>query len=121
MGKQILIDFSGEFQFETIELLLGQAKEKLNHLEVKIGLKKKIVNILIECLENIYKYTKLNIDGDYSNMIFLSRITLEINNENFIITAGNTILNSDIEKIKNKIEKVKSLMTGKSLIKEVPD
>ena len=108
MGKQILIDFSGEFQFETIELLLGQAKEKLNHLEVKIGLKKKIVNILIECLENIYKYTKLNIDGDYSNMIFLSRITLEINNENFIITAGNTILNSDIEKIKNKIEKVNS-------------
>jgi len=109
MEKLLLIDFSGEFQFETIEFLLGQAKGKLNTLEIKIGLKKKIVNILIECLENIYKYTKLSIEGDYSNINFLSKISLEKINENFIIKAGNTILNSDIEKLKSKIEKVNTL------------
>ena len=109
MEKLLLIDFSGEFKFETIEVLLSQAKEKLNTLEIKIGLRKKIVNILIECLENIYKYTNLSIGSDYSNINFLSKISLEKTNDNFIITAGNTILNSDIENIKNKIEKVNKL------------
>ncbi|MBI4647752.1 MAG: hypothetical protein HY738_14480 [Bacteroidia bacterium] len=109
MEKHILIDFSGKFQFETIEFLLGQAKEKLSILEIKIGLRKKIVNILIECLENIYKYTKFGIEGDYSNINFFSKISLEKTNDSFIIKAGNTILNSDIEKLKNKIEKVNAL------------
>lgn len=109
MEKLLLIDFSGEFKFETIEILLGQAKEKLGALEIKIGLKKKIVNILIECLENIYKYTKLSIGNDYSAITFLSKISLEKVEGNFIITAGNTILNKDIEKIKSKIEKVNAL------------
>jgi len=109
MDKQILIDFSGDFKFETIELILEEVKKKLCDLEVKIGLRKKIVNILIECMENIYKYTKLNIPEGYSNINFQSIVSLEKTNNSFIISAGNTILNSDIEKLKGRIEKVNSL------------
>jgi len=109
MDKQILIDFSGDFNFETIELTLEEVKKKLCDLEVKIGLRKKIVNILIECMENIYKYTKLNIPEGYSNINFKSIVSLEKINNSFVIITGNTILNSDIEKLKGRIDKVNSL------------
>jgi len=111
MKKLFLIDFTGEFQFETIELLLAQAKEKLNCPEVTIGFKKKIINILIECMENIYKYTKKNLEGEYTKINFVSKVSLVKKKNIYIVTAGNTILNSDIEKLKNKIDKVNSLNT----------
>lgn len=109
MEKYFLIDFSGDFQFETIEELLTQAKVKLSELEVKIGMKKKIVNILVECMENIYKYTKLNIEGEYAKINFVSRVSLKKKEDSFVVTAGNTILNTDIELLKSKIDKVNSL------------
>lgn len=109
MGKSFLIDFSGEFQLETIELLLFQVKEKLNDLEVNTIVKKKIVNVLIECMENIYKYTKLRIEGEYTKINFHSKVSLEKKGNSYFVTAGNTILNSDIGKLKDKIEKVNSL------------
>jgi hypothetical protein len=109
MKKQLLIDFSGELHFKTIEILLTQAKEKLHDLKVKTVLRKRIVHILIECLENVYKYTKINIVGEYANIDYFTKVSLEKVDDSFIITSGNTILNSDIKKLKNKIEKVNSL------------
>jgi hypothetical protein len=109
MEKQLLIEFSGELHFKTIEILLKQAKEKLNDLDVKTVLRKRIVHILIECLENIYKYTKINIAGEYVNIDFLTKVSLEKIGDGFIIKSGNTILNTDIGKLKNKIEKVNAL------------
>ena len=109
MEKQVIVDFYGEFLFETIEQLLRQAKNKLAELEIKIGLRKKVINVLIECMENIYKYTKLNTGGEYANISFVSRVVLESTGGRFLISAGNTILNSDIEKLKGKIDKVNGL------------
>lgn len=113
MENQLLVEFSGEFHFTTINFILSQAKEKLDDLEVKTVLRKRVIHILIESLENIYKYTKLNIEGEYANVDFFSKVSLEKNNDSFIITTGNTILNSDIELLRTKIEKVNSLNRDK--------
>ncbi|HBX49802.1 MAG: hypothetical protein A2275_04455 [Bacteroidetes bacterium RIFOXYA12_FULL_35_11] len=109
MNKEVILDYSGEFRFETIELLLSLVRDKINQLEIKTGIKKKVVNILVECLENIYKYTTLDKENDYGNSLFTSKITLERTAEAFIITSGNTILNKNIEKLKQKIDQVNSL------------
>ncbi|MBI5218855.1 MAG: hypothetical protein HY958_07990 [Bacteroidia bacterium] len=109
MEKQILLDYSGDFRFETIEILLQKVKEQLSHLEVKTGIKKKVVNIMVECLENIYKYTTLDKENSYFNRNFKSKVILKKENKSFIITAGNTILNNNIEPLKEKIDHINNL------------
>mgnify|MGYP000921606663 CR=1 FL=1 len=109
MNKEVILDYSGEFRFETIELLLTQVRDKINQLEIKTGIKKKVVNILVECLENTYKYTTLDNETDYGNSLFTSKITLEKTADAFIITSGNTILNKNIDKLKQKLDQVNSL------------
>ena len=57
---KIIIKHEGVVQFETIGNLINLLKEKMKNIEVKIVIYKKILSVLIETLENIYKYSEYN-------------------------------------------------------------
>jgi len=103
--ETILLSYKGRYQFETIEELIKQAKDAINLSELKNAVKKKIINVLIECLENIHKYAII----DNDNAEILPQIFLIKKQNNFIITTKNLIANNQTELLSKQINLVNSL------------
>ncbi len=105
MPEKILLSYKGKYQFETIEKLINEAKIKIDEIDIKNVIKKKIINVLIECLENIHKYAII----DNENADVLPQIFLFQSNDRFYVKTKNLI---DIEQtpiLSNHINIVNSL------------
>ncbi|MBN2349894.1 MAG: SiaB family protein kinase [Bacteroidales bacterium] len=106
---EIILSHSGAIKFETINNLIGQLKEKTSVLGLKMVTYKKILLVIIESLENIYKY---NHDLDSKNKQYLNNtpeFLLERNNKKYKITTTNAVLNSDIKLLEDKIISLNNL------------
>jgi hypothetical protein len=102
----LLLDYSGKFEFKTIETLVKQAKTCIEGLDCKVPVRKKIINICIECLENIHKYSVS--EQEDAEFIDNFNTIVKINTTNDLITieTGNTIHNSKIESLKKRIVEI---------------
>ena len=58
MSNEIkIVEFSGDLEYDMIQVLLTELNQKISSYNFSISTRKKILNIAVECLENIYKYT----------------------------------------------------------------
>lgn len=107
--KQTVLNYSGEFTFETTEKLLKEVKDKMNDFNIQGVFSKKIYNVMAETIENIFKYSDhKEKKGENFDQKFNPKIILEIadveDGKAIFITAGNPILNYKINSLKNRIE-----------------
>ena len=109
MESKTILKYSGHLKFETIEILVQHIKNELIKNEIKMLVRKKIVNIFIEFLENIFKYSETEVKDISAFNKFLPKIILEKNDDIFTIIAGNLISSENIAGLKNNIEKVNSM------------
>lgn len=118
--KKNLIDYAGNLNYDDIGILLAKLKQEMDNNGFRLGAYKKVLSVMVECLENIYKYmdnpelSEKNIDKNPYFRLFYKDLT-------FTIESGNPILNFDIETLKNKIDKVNFLPCDelKSLYKKI--
>lgn len=107
--KNYILSFTGYLSSDTIDSLINQFKQENAKYGINILIFKKLISVIIETLENIYKYSrsleKNNLLTNANYPIF----NLELSDNQFIINAGNLILNSDINDIKRRIESIKGL------------
>jgi hypothetical protein len=110
-NRETILEFTGHLTFSTIGRLLTLLKHRMVEKGIKLGMYKRILGVMIEALENIYKYSdqyhdNVNIEKNYLPTFELSREGLT-----YTITTTSPIKNSDIEKLKGKIELVNSKNT----------
>ena len=106
---KIILSYNGHFKFETIQFLIYKAKKEMDALGTEIAIKKKVVNIMVECLENIHKHSDLYESDDTLDIKYASKFSFEIKDGEYRIISGNVILNSNIDKLKYKIDQVNQL------------
>ena len=53
LNRQILLAYKGEFNNKIVNSLLSNAKVQMLNLELELPVRKKLYNIMVECLENI--------------------------------------------------------------------
>jgi hypothetical protein len=104
-----LIFHQGDFSFDTIGLLLNKLKEEADMKNFAISHYKRLLIITIEMLENVIKYNDKYSDYQAKEKDHLPFFSIEMTDEQFVISAGNPILNSDISPLKDKIEVINSL------------
>lgn len=104
MQENILLGYKGKYHFETIEKLINQAKTTIDKIEIKNVIKKKIINVLIECLENIHKYAII----DNENADILPQIFLIHSDDKFFIKTKNLIAKEQTEILGNHLNLVNS-------------
>ena len=51
----IILEYKGHLTFSTIGMLLTMLKHKMVQDGIKIGVYKRIMSVMIEALENVYK------------------------------------------------------------------
>ncbi len=104
--NDIIMIYEGDFSQEFIKTVLSFTELKFNADDLENNTKRKIFNVMVECLQNISKHQFSNQEADpRMASIFMIGYT----NEDYLIISSNPIYNNKIEGLKTLLDKVNSL------------
>jgi len=107
--KEIILNYQGLFNFEIIGHLLNNLKDETESRSIPISHYKKILSVMIEALENVFKYNEYFEKETSLFPKFSPKFTLEKNYDSYCLTTSNPIMIKDIEKLTNHITNINSL------------
>ncbi len=103
-----ILGFKGAITVKTAELLLNKLKITQEFQDLEKRIRKKVYSVFVECIENIYKHSGRRL-ANVNDEKILPYISLEKQCNEYIITAGNSISNESIVKLKNRLVQVNQL------------
>ena len=113
--NNIMLSFKGDITSELLTSVLQIMESKLDNLQEEPKIKKKVYNVLVECLQNLYHHLDEVSEDSSQNEKVRSAIFMigKIDNQYNIIT-GNYIKNANIEKLKKRLDDI-NLLTKEEL------
>jgi hypothetical protein len=110
---EVVVAYKGAINADVIADTLGLVEAKLeNNEEVHNSVKKKLYNVLVEGLQNLYHHVDMPKDLNNHNSSTKSNYGIFILNQlenGFRISTGNFVQHNKIIDIKEKIDKINSL------------
>ncbi|GHT78193.1 hypothetical protein FACS189464_1220 [Bacteroidia bacterium] len=109
-GSDAFFAFRGEISSARVNAILEEVESKLALVSSEVRMQKKIYNILVECLQNLYHHADaVPMDlteqlGSNYGMVVLKRLDAGLS-----LKVGNFILNEKMKSLSEKIEKLNSL------------
>jgi hypothetical protein len=105
--NDLLMVYEGEFTQEITRSVLLLSDRSFEMKKLEAGLRKKVVNVMIESLQNICKhqFSSQTPDAPLIPAVFM----VGMQNGNYVIITGNIIHNSAIAVISEKINRINSL------------
>ena len=105
MDEDILIAYKGNFTSGMINELLINTKAVLTKYTNNVVVKKRIYNVLVECVENIYRYGKtIKTSDNQQPMVVVGK-----RENRFYITGGNLIPIHEIKVVQIHLDAIKKL------------
>jgi len=109
LDQKILLAYKGEFNHQIVNSILSNAKKQMQNMDIDMTIRKKLYNIMVECLENINRYAGADIfvhdDSTPHYPVFL----MGRSDEGYYVTVGNLIRDKDKIPLQQKIEDVNEL------------
>ncbi|MCK5846715.1 MAG: SiaB family protein kinase [Bacteroidales bacterium] len=107
MDNHIMLSFKGEITSDIITMVLQIMETRLDSVSEKGSVKKKIFNVLVECMQNLYHHSEAEEPGDINTR----RAMLELfyDDEYYYILTGNYIKKDAIPPLRDRIDRVNSL------------
>ena len=107
--RNIVMSFLGDFTHEVVTSLLSSVKKLLDTSEMDFLLKKRFYAVVVECMDNITRHNTA-IEQDQLPFKYTSTIfAISSYPDHFKIQTGNYILNSQIQALTERLDKVNSL------------
>jgi hypothetical protein len=108
-GETPIFIYKGSFTFNTINSHLKELKNELNLHVSNLKVRKRMYNILVECLENINKHALRfpNLDASVGPYGFVMITVFE--EHTYQVVLGNFILNHEALNHKERLETVNNL------------
>lgn len=106
--KNIILSHEGYLDFEVIGNLIGKLQQIMKEEGERVNVYKKILTVMIESLENAYKYCS---DLDLTTLPEkqISRFYLTHEEQTYTLKVTNPILNKDVEKVTKLLDYINSL------------
>ena len=110
-GKDVLLAYKGSITSDLISNVLEVVEAKLDDLNEASKVRKKVYNVLVESLQNLYHHIDDLPPGirDKFDPKFGILIVSRIEDNTYKITTGNFINSSKIKTLKDKIDKINTL------------
>lgn len=106
--NNILLSFKGDITSELLTSILQIMENKMDNMQEEPKIKKKVYNVLVECLQNLYHHmddaTDHNGDKNRSAIFMIGK-----HNGAYNIITGNYILNENIHGLKQRLDEVNGL------------
>jgi len=103
LNNNWILLYEGHFSQHIINSVLRIADQKLDDMGEGRKIKKRVYNVMVECLQNIGMHADVseNIEGGQSSIIVIGK-----DDKNYIISTGNPINNDRIEKLESALTKL---------------
>ncbi len=106
LERNIILVYEGEFNQEITKSVLSMAERNMDSFGEDVTIKRKVFNVMVECLQNICKHAvSLEDQNMKNNAIFM----IGKHESEYFITSGNAILSSQVPDITRKLELINSL------------
>lgn len=120
--RNVIISFKGVMTSEILTTTLQIMESRMDKLEERPKIRKKVFNVLVECLQNLYHHIDDDIDDKSTpqnkrNCLFM----IARENAAYIITTGNYIKPEDSPILEEKLDKINGMTRDelKSYYKQV--
>ncbi len=110
-NDEIILAFKGEITEELLTSVFQIMESRLEVSPAELRLKKKVNNILVECLQNVYHHMEdfaEDAKSDDPNASAMFLICQDKDNHYRIVT-GNHMLNTNVEKLKNRMDEINAM------------
>ena len=103
--NELLLAYRDRITESTVQQLLSITELKLAQSGEEKKLRKRVFNILVECLQNIVNHADINgaDDNEVASLLLMGR-----HEGNMFIITGNRILNSKVKAFEQKVAKINS-------------
>lgn len=107
----VILSYKGEITTDLITDILDVIESKLNSENANPKLIKKLYNVLVECLQNLYHHAeKIPVNGQGNiKQADMNVFVVTRNGQGFDITTGNIVKNENILKLTKKMDYINSL------------
>lgn len=103
--NELLLAYRDHISEETVQQLLSLTELKLAQSGEEKKLRKRVFNILVECLQNVVNHSA---SGNEARAEVASILLLGRHEEDFFIVTGNRIANEKIPDFESKIKEINS-------------
>ncbi len=104
LNNQTILNYKGPIEFEVVETLLQKVKGDLEKHDIKKVLKKRVYNVIVECVENMLKHTTKTANSNLHPYILLEK-----GQQSFQIITGNLIANAEVKSLTTRLDQVNKL------------
>jgi hypothetical protein len=105
--NNILLSFKGEITSDLLTSILQIMENKMDNMQEEPRMKKKVYNVLVECLQNLYHHLDEITETD--EKIRSAIFTIGKLENKYSIVTGNYILNENINGLRTRLDEVNSL------------
>jgi hypothetical protein len=105
VDKNLILIYEGEFTQDITKSVLAMAEKNLDSKGEESAIKRKVFNVMVECLQNICKHSDTAASEEEKGAIFM----IGIEDNSYVITSGNFIGNQFIPNLREKLEMINSL------------
>ena len=104
-GKELNLVYEGNVTQEITKSVLAMAERNMDNSGEETSVKKKVFNVMVECLQNICKHAdEVNNDQSASAIFIIGR-----EKGDYIISTGNPILNGKITELEVKLADINKM------------
>lgn len=108
--ENVLLSFKGSITSDLLTSVLQVVESKMDSYNEPSRLKKKVYNILVESLQNLYHH--FDKKGDHTSAVFNTVVFMITKDKtDYSIYTGNYILNNRVAALEEKLNKINSLDT----------
>lgn len=115
--EKVYLEYKGPILYDTIGDLISLLKENMFEAKVKQAIYKKVLMIMIEALENIFKYHEFFDKESILLKEYPPTLTIKYFDNHFVIKCSNPIRKEDVSPLEERLKKINTL--DKAGIKEI--
>lgn len=108
--ENIILSHKGALDGDLIDIIVQLVDKRLFKSKTRTRIKKKVINILVECLQNSFHYTTtFEDDKEQCTLVESPFLILSKHENSYIIFTGNYVTSDRAEHLKERIELVSQL------------
>lgn len=105
VDNQLLLAYKDHINEETSDQLIAMVDSKMIGFDEEKKVKKKVFNVLVECLQNVSRHAEPEKGKDHESSILL----IGRNDKSFFIITGNMMSNDKTAQLKEKLNQINQL------------
>ena len=106
VANNLILVYEGEFTQEITKSILSMAERNMDSSGEDSTIKRKVFNVMVECLQNIVKHAnQMDSSKASHNAVFL----IGKQDEQYTIISGNAVVDNSVSALTEKLDKINSL------------